>query len=259
MSHRQWLAAFLAMTCSFNIRAAEQTAKLPNEAQPHFDVLDYQIAGNSVLDDETLERAVYPYLGPDKTVDDVEKARASLEQAYRDAGYPTVVVAVPEQDVDAGAVRIDVVEASIETLYISGSRYHSLETIRNSVPALAEGRVPHMPQVQNDMSALAQQSADRNVTPVFRAGSTPGKMEVELKVKDELPLHGSIEMNSRNSEHTTYTRLLGALRYDNLWQRFHSASLQYQVSPEASEEVEVWSGPMCCPPDGKIPGWHYTA
>ncbi|MBD9355278.1 ShlB/FhaC/HecB family hemolysin secretion/activation protein [Methylomonas albis] len=217
------------------------------EQQPHFDVLDYQVEGNSVLDDEALERAVYPHLGPDKTVEDVEKARAALEESYRNAGYPTVVVTIPEQDVESGAVRLSVVEGSVETLYISGSRYYALGKIRDGVPALAEGLVPHMPKVQEQMNALAQQSVDRNVTPVFRAGSTPGKMEVELKVKDALPLHGNLELNTRNSEHTSYTRLLGSLRYDNLWQKFHSVSMQYQVSPEISDEVQVWSGTYVLP------------
>lgn len=234
-------------------RGDDVATQWAGESLPRFDVLDYQIEGNTVLDDETLERAVYPYLGPDKTVDDVEKARTSLETAYRQAGYPTVVVAIPEQDVEQDSVRLQVVEGAIETLHISGSRYFELGKIRDGVPALAEGQVPHMPKVQAQMDALARQSADRNVTPVFKAGSTPGKMEVELKVKDELPLHGSVEVNSRNSEHTSYTRLLGALRYDNLWQRFHSASLQYQVSPEIGDEVEVWSGTYVLPT-----GWEDT-
>lgn len=222
-------------------------AEWAGEQKPRFDVFDYQIDGNTLLDDETLEKAVYPFLGPDKSVDEVERARAALEQAYRQAGYPTVVVSIPEQDVAGDSVRLQVLEGSIETVYISGSRYYALGKIREGLPALAEGQVPHMPRLQEQMNTLAKQSADRNVTPVFRAGATPGKMEVELKVKDELPLHGSVEMNSRNSERTSYSRLLGSLRYDNLWQAFHSASLQYQVSPQVSEEVEVWSGTYVLP------------
>ncbi len=222
-------------------------------AIPTFDVFDFQIVGNTVLDDETLERSVYPFMGPDKTVDDVEKARQSLEEAYRKAGYPTVVVSIPEQDVKEGAVQLDVIEGTIETLYISGSRYYALGKIREGVPALTEGQVPHMPDVQAQVGALAEQASDRNITPIFRAGSTPGKMEVELRVKDELPLHGSVEVNTRNSENTSLTRVVGSLRYDNLWQKFHSASLSYQTAPEAPDEVEVWAGTYVLPT-----GWFDT-
>ena len=231
----------------------QSAAAIVAEAKPHFDVFDFQIDGNTVLDDETLEKAVYGFMGPDKTVEDVENARASLEDAYRKAGYPTVVVAVPEQDVKEGNVRLEVVEGRVETLHITGSKYHALGKIRDSVPALAEGLVPHMPTVQEQMTGMAQQARDRQVTPIFRAGSTPGKMEVELRVKDELPLHGSIEMNSRNSSNTSYSRLIGSLRYDNLWQKFHSVSLQYQVSPQDSEQVSVWSGTYVLPT-----GWYDT-
>lgn len=216
-------------------------------AAPRFDIMDFQIEGNTVLDDETLERAVYPFLGPDKTVSDVEKARAALENAYRQQGYATVMIAIPEQDVEADTVRLAVIEGAIETVHITGSRYYALGRIRQALPALTEGQVPNMAALQAQMDAAARQTSDRSVTPIFRAGATPGKMEVELRVKDELPLHGNVEMNSRGSEHTSYSRLLAGLRYNNLWQRFHSLALQYQAAPQLSDEVEVWSGTYVLP------------
>ncbi|WP_240342498.1 ShlB/FhaC/HecB family hemolysin secretion/activation protein [Methylococcus sp. EFPC2] len=215
--------------------------------QARFDILDFQIDGNTVLDVETVEKAVYPHLGPGKGIDDVELARQTLEGAYRQAGYPTVVVSIPEQDVEGGRVRLEITEGSVEYLHITGSRYYALGKIREGVPALAAGQVPHMPTVQKQINALAQESVDRQLTPIFRAGSTPGKMEVELKIADQLPLHGSVEVNGRNTENTTRTRVIGSIRYDNLWQKFHSASLQYQVSAESPDEVDVWSGTYVMP------------
>ena len=227
--------------------ATPAAGEAPAEAQPVFDILEYQVDGNTVLDVPVIEKTVYPFLGPGKGIDEVEKARSALETVYRDKGYPTVLVEIPEQDVEGGLVHLKVVEGSIERLKITGSRYYSLGKIREGVPALAEGKVPYMPAVQEQVAKLSQESADRNVTPIFRAGSTPGKMEAEIRVKDELPLHGSIEMNGRNTEHTSRSRLIASLRYDNLWQAFHSASLQYQVSPENYDEVEVWSGTYVMP------------
>jgi len=217
------------------------------EQTPAFDLLMLQVDGNTVLDQQLIEKTVYPFLGPGKSIADVEKARQALEEVYRKNGYPTVVVEIPEQDVVDASVRLQVVEGTVERLKIFGSRYYALGKIRAGVPALADGQVPHMPEVQQQLAALNQESPDRQVTPIFRAGATPGKTEVELRVKDAVPLHGSVEVNGRNPEDTTRTRLIGALRYDNLWQRFHSASLQYQVSPENDDEVEVWSGTYVLP------------
>lgn len=219
----------------------------PAEEAPTFDILNYQVDGNSVLDVESVEMAVYPFLGPGKRIEDVEKARQALEAAYRGKGYPTVVVDIPEQDVQAGVVKLKVVEGSVEYLGVTGARYYSQGKILDGIPALAEGKVPYMPAVQQQMANLAKESPDRVITPVFRAGSTPGKTEVELKVKDEMPLHASVEINGRNTEDTTRTRLVNSIRYDNLWQKFHSASLQYQVSPQNTDEVQVWSGTYLMP------------
>ncbi|MDD5036496.1 MAG: ShlB/FhaC/HecB family hemolysin secretion/activation protein [Methylococcaceae bacterium] len=243
--HGVWALA-LFQGASF---VSANTAPAPAVAEENvrFDIWAFRVDGNGVLEEKTLEKAIYPYAGPGKGLEDVEKARQSLEKAFHDAGYTTVLVDIPEQDVNEGLVVLNVLEGQVERLKVTGSRFHSLRKIKDQVPALAEGQVPHMPSVQKQMEALSGQSPDRKVTPVMRAGQTPGKLEVELQVEDKLPLHGSLEMNSRNSANTTYSRLIGSVSYGNLWQRFHSASLQYQVSPQNYDEVEVWSGTYAMP------------
>lgn len=231
--------------------SADESQPAPAQEPVGFDIWAFRVDGNTVLGDEAAERAVYPFAGPGKSIDDVEKARQALEKTYHDAGYTTVLVDIPEQDVEEGLVVLKVTEGRVGRLKITGSRYYSLGKIREGVPALAEDQVPHMPTVQKQLEALAEESQDRNVTPVLRAGTTPGKLDVELQVQDRLPLHGSVEINSRNSANTTLTRVIGSIRYDNLWQLHHSASLQYQVSPQDYDEVEVWSGTYAMP----LPLW----
>lgn len=237
------LASHLSTTTAALLFASAAWA----QAQPAFDMLEIQVDGNTVLDQQLVEKTLYPLLGAGKGVGDVEQARQALEALYQNQGYPTVLVEIPEQEVVDGTVRLQVLEGSVERLKITGSRYFHLDKIRDKVPALAAGQVPYMPQVQEQVGELGKESSDRQVTPIFRAGSTPGKTEVELRIKDELPLHGSVEINGRNTESTSRTRLAGAIRYDNLWQRFHSASRQYQTAPETPEEVEVWSGTYVLP------------
>jgi len=213
--------------------------KTADAKQPAFAILEYQIDGNTVLPRPAVEQAVYPHLGAGKTIEDVERARKGLEQAYQKAGYSTVFVDIPEQDVVNGVVRLRVTEGRVDRLRVTGSRYYSLGRIRSQVPALAPGTVPYLPEVQQQMSAANTAAADRRITPVFRAGRTPGTVDVELKVRDQPPWHASLEVNNRYSANTTHTRASGELRYDNLWQREHSLSLQYQTAPEDTDEVRV--------------------
>ncbi|HEB55360.1 MAG TPA: ShlB/FhaC/HecB family hemolysin secretion/activation protein [Gammaproteobacteria bacterium] len=220
-------------------RDRRSTATKTKTAAPVMNIQEYRVRGNTLLEQTRLERIVYPFLGPNKTIKDIEQARAALEAEYRNAGYPTVLVDIPEQKVVDGVVRLRVTEGRVERLRITGSHYFLLSRIRKEVPALRRGSVPHLPDVKKEMAILNQESPDRSITPIMRPGREPGTMEVELKVKDKLPLHGSLEVNGRNTESTTRTRAVGTLRYDNLWQRFHSLSLQYQTSPEKTDEVKV--------------------
>lgn len=224
---------------------AQEMQQVPAPAEPaqeenHFDVLEYRVTGNTVLPSAAIEEAVYPWMGKDKVISDVEKARENLEKAYHKAGYLTVLVDIPEQDVNQGIVRLNVTEGKVERLRVKGSRYYSLGFIKAQAPSLAEGQVPYFPQVQKDLASL-NRTADRRVTPVMKAGKTFGTVDVDLKVEDSLPLHGSLELNNQYSNNTERWRLAGMMRYDNLWQRDHSLTLQFQTAPQNTSQVKVLS------------------
>jgi len=219
-----------------------------------FDILEYVVEGNTVLPAQRIEEAVYPFLGEKKTIQDAEAARTALEKAYHDGGYLTVFVDIPEQEVTRGVVRLRVTEGRVERLRVSGSRYYSLGRIKEKAPDLAEDSVPYFPEVQKQLAAV-NKSADRRVTPVLRPGRSPGKVEVELKVEDQPPLHGNVEVNDRYSANTTRSRLNANLRYDNLWQRQHSLSLGLQTAPQDTNESKVLSATYVWPRDNG----HYLA
>lgn len=218
-------------------------ADKPAAAAPlvRFDIDEYRVEGADSLPQIDVEAAVYPFLGPHRTSDDVEKARAALEKAYHDKGLQTVSVSIPQQDAQRGFIVLKVAENRVGRLRVKGSRYFDLAKIKSKAPSLQEGVLPNLQTVTKDIVAL-NQWPDRHVTPALRAGVTPGTVDVDLNVEDTLPLHGSFEVNNRASPSTTPEREIVSLRYDNLWQLGHSLSLSYQVAPLNPAEVTVFSG-----------------
>ncbi len=237
----------LLMSCALASAGAALADEPPLAAsapveEAKFDIMEFRVLGNTLLGVTDIERVLLKLTGPGKTGADVDAARGALEQRYRDAGYPTVLVNVPEQAVAEGIVRLQVVEGKVEQLSIKGSRYFSLEWIRKQVPGLAKGAILYLPEVQNQLGRLNAETGDRGVTPVLRPGRVPGTVEAELRVAEELPLHGDVELNNRYSGNTTKSRLSAGLRYDNVWQRRHSFGFNYQTAPEKTAESSVWSG-----------------
>lgn len=240
---RPLLAAILMLSAA---AARAEDAAPDAGAQRPFDVLEYVVDGNSVLPQTDVERAIYPFLGPERGIAAVESAREALEKAYHDAGYLTVLVDIPEQRVTEGAIRLRVTEGRVERLKVSGNRYYSRGEIRTGAPSLAAGEVPNFNEAQKDLAALSR-TPDRRVMPLLRPGRAPGTVEVELKVDDDLPLHGSVELNNKQSPDTTDRRFEASVRYDNLWQKGHSAGASFQNSPLNTDQVEVFTGTYSAP------------
>jgi hemolysin activation/secretion protein len=205
------------------------------------DVVDFVVRGNTVLSEAQIDEALYPFLGTQKTGDDLEKARAALENAYSSHGFKTVSVLLPPQTPSAGVVLLEVTEGRVGHLKVVGSKYSAIDKIKRNAPSLAEGSVPDFNQVPVDISALNQLS-DRRVTPELKAGVKPGTVDVDLDVVDHLPLHGSLEINNRRSQDTTPLRTSASLSYDDLWQAGHSLSLSAQVDPQKTSDARVFYG-----------------
>ncbi len=231
------------MVCTSRAEPVEPAAPAKKNG---FNVMEYHIEGNKVLPTRRVEQVVMPYLGEDKSIADVEAARAALEKAYRDAGYLTVLVDIPEQTITSGIVRLKVAEGSVERVRVVGSHYYDLGRILSKVSELGQDNVPYFPGVQKQM-ADANRQADLRVTPVLRPGMTPGKVAVDLRVEDKLPVHGSIDMSNYAGPSTKSQRLSGMFRYDNLWQKEHSLSVQYQTTPQKWDQIRVLSGTYLMP------------
>lgn len=238
----------LAVFAEEPVAEVEQQSVQVNEANDEikFDVFEYQVDGNSVLPSSDIEKAVYPFMGEQKTITDVEQARTVLEKTYQEAGYLTVSVSIPQQDVDKGVVRLLVTEGKVERLQVVDAHYNTLSEIKSRTPQFAEGSVPHFHTAQKELGTL-NRNQNRQVTPVLRPGKSPGTVEVDLQVKDKLPLHGNLELNDRYSPNTSKLRLNAGIKYDNLFQKDHSLGMNLQVSPEDINEVKVFSGTYVIP------------
>lgn len=228
------LLCCLVLAASHPARAAGEAAP----ALPRFDIFEYVVEGNSRLSDLDIERAVTPFLGEGRSLLDVEGARAALERSYRDGGYSTVLVTIPEQEVAGGAVTLSVVEGEVERLRVKGAEYHLTSDIKSRAPELAQGNVPYFPDVQRQLESL-NRNGDLRVTPIMRAGREQGKVEIVLDVEDHLPFHGSADFSNRQTANTTPQRASVNLRYDNLWQLGHSINLTLQTAPQEPSQQRV--------------------
>jgi hemolysin activation/secretion protein len=238
------LWGWLLVTAGAQPAWAEQSAE-PLEPKP-VDVNEYFVRGNTVLDARAIEEAVYPFLGPQKHLADIEGARDALQKAYQAHGYQSVFVDLPEQKVEDGIVYLQVSETKVGRVRVVGAKHYSPVEIRDDVPALKEGQVPDFAQVQTELAQL-NKNPGRQVMPLVREGQRPGTMDVDLQVEDQDPWQATLGLNNDYSADTEKLRSVASLGYNNLWQLGHSVSLTFFTAPEDTSNAKVWSGSYTAP------------
>ena len=216
------------------------------EQEQNFTIRKIVITGSALFSDEELQKQVKPFIGRGKSAADVEGARDALERYFHDQGYPTVMVNIPEQAVLSKVIRLEIIENRVGTVTVTGNKWFSTEKILAELPSIAPGEVIKLQQLQLEANRL-NRNPDFKMIPDMQPGKAPESVDMTLKVTDQLPLHGSLEIKNRASHDTSDLRLIAALRYDNLWQREHSFSAQYQISPQVPSEVQVASGSYTLP------------
>jgi len=249
------LALLFAPVAAWSATASDPAPLLPPATPPadaappgpidktfRFYIREFRVDGaGKLLTRDEIESAVYPFLGPYRSAADVESARAALEQAYHEKGYQTVFVTIPAQHAGTGVIHLQVLLGQVARLTVSGSRFFSIDEIKREAPSLEEGQSPNFSQVTHDLVAL-NQVADRRITPTVKPGAVPGTVDVDLNVKDTFPLHGSLELNNRYSANTDPLRLNGSVTYSNLWQMEHEINFSFQLAPQDTNQVNVFSG-----------------
>lgn len=228
--------------------AAEPAARPAPKPVSAMDLQEYRVAGNTVLPREAIERAVYPYLGPGRTMNDIEEARRALEQAYHDAGYMTVYVSVPPQKVVRGVITLKVNQGTVERVRVSGAEYTLPSRIKSEAPSIAEGAVPNFYDLQDQLNAINRAPGLR-VTPSLEAGHMPGTTDIDLKVNDAFPLTGWLDYNNAHSANASPNVVAGGFSYANLFQRGHDFSLQFQTTPEHPAQSSAVSASYLMPVD----------
>lgn len=135
-----------------------EAERAPASTAPIFTLTGVRIDGATVFSADKLSAAWKPYLGRMVSEADLGAITQAITRQYRDAGYPLSRAIFPPQDVQAGAVRLQVLEG-----YIS-------EVAFGDDDALGFGLRPYADNITDDRP-LRQATLERNLLFI---NDTPG-------------------------------------------------------------------------------------
>ncbi len=221
--------------------AAPTTDVIPVEpvAPPKFEIQRYQLVGNTLLRQETIDRVLAPYTGRGKDFGDVQRALEALQGAYQEAGYGGVEIRLPEQELERGEVRFVVIETKIARITVEGNEHFTRENILRSVPGLRLGQTPNSREIAESIR-LANENPSKQSTVLLRGSEREGEVDATIRVADIDPRRWSVSLDNTGNQNTGRARLGLAFQDSNMWERDHVMTAQFITSPSKLEEVLVF-------------------
>lgn len=211
----------------------------PQDPIGQFEISGFDVRGNTLLSAQTVAEVVAPFAGKQRDFGHVQRALEALEAAYHARGFNVIQVALPEQELNQGVVVLQVVEARLATVKVSGSQSFDEANIRRSVPGLAEGKTPNIAEVSASLK-LANENPAKKTTLQLQRGAADGEVDAVLKVSDERPWKIGATLDNTGNSSIGKTRMTVQYQHANVADLDHVASLQYSTTVEKPDQIAAY-------------------
>lgn len=209
------------------------------EAPIRFDISRFDVAGDVFLGQATVDATLKSLTGKSRDFGDIQRAIEALEAAYHKQGYKLVTVRVPEQELNSGVVRLQVVSARLGRVAVSGNRHFDEANVRRSLPTLVPGQSPNLDKVSANLK-LANEHPARKISMKLRSADDGDDVDAQLEVSDQKPWTVRLNLDNTGSAATGKTHAGVVLQHANLWGRDHLATFQYTTTAEKPSQVSVY-------------------
>ncbi len=191
----------------------EPAAPAVDDATP-FPVQRIVIEGNTVFDDATLHALVSDGEGRTQTLAGLNALAQRITGHYRDHGHPLARAIVPAQALDAGVVRIQVVEARFDDVHVDNRSRIRDSLLTATVASMEQGDLVTQASLDRSLLLLGELPGAR-AHATLRPGTTVGTSTLAVQV-DPLPaVSGQVSLDNAGNRYTGRVRLGAWLQVAN--------------------------------------------
>jgi hemolysin activation/secretion protein len=211
---------------------AQSAPKPAVDDSPRFEIRRFVFDGATLVAPERLENATRQFTGPQRTFSDVQRALEVVERAYSDAGWSAAQVVLPEQELQRGEIRFQIVEARIGRVIVEGNKFFDEGNIRASAPSLLPGKAPNINEIARNLR-VANENPSKQATVLLRSGQEEATVDAVLRVVDEKPVKYSMTVDNTGSAQTGRLRAGFGYQNSNANGGDEVLTLQYVTAPYA--------------------------
>ncbi|MBN1871926.1 MAG: ShlB/FhaC/HecB family hemolysin secretion/activation protein [Candidatus Omnitrophica bacterium] len=184
------------------------------------------VTGVAIFGDKKIRPLVAQYEGKELSLEDFSAIADLITAEYRKNGYVTSFAYIPPQKVVDNTLEIAVSEGMVGNIEIDGNKNFKKELLMRYIE-LETGEIFNYDELRKNVNYI-NEHPDRNANVVLSRGAGPRETDVNINVKDRLPIHAILGYNNYNSRYVDRNKYFAELKFNNIFGLDHVASCEIQ-------------------------------
>ncbi|MEH2413291.1 ShlB/FhaC/HecB family hemolysin secretion/activation protein [Nostoc sp.] len=164
--------------------------KVPNQPIPgqddpnaRFRVDRIEVVGSTVFKPEQFAAITNPFVGRELTFAELLQIKDAITKLYTDNGYVTTGALITPQTLEAGTIKIQMIEGSLQEIKIIGNRRLHSQYIRDRIQ-LGAGKPLNIPRLLEKLQLLRLDPRIQNLSAELQTGVHPGSNVLQVEVEE---------------------------------------------------------------------------
>ncbi|MGH1396373.1 MAG: POTRA domain-containing protein, partial [Trichormus sp.] len=158
---------------------------IPGQDDPNakFQVDRIEVVGSTVFTPEQFAAITTPFVGREITFAELLQIRDAITKLYTDNGYVTTGALIAPQILEAGVVKIQVIEGTLAEIKITGNRRLQSPYISDRI-RLGAAKPLNIPRLLESLQLLRLNPRIQNLSAELQSGVTPGTNILQVEVQE---------------------------------------------------------------------------
>jgi hemolysin activation/secretion protein len=176
------------------VQLPDQPTLGEDDPQSKFRVDQIEVVGSTVFSPEQFAAITAPFVGREVSFAEILQAKDAITKLYTDNGYVTTGALITPQTVEAGVIKIQVVEGSLSEIKVVGNRRLRSQYIRDRI-RIGANKPLNVPRLMEKLQLLRLDPRIQNLSAELQRGVNPGTniLQVEIQEADTFSLTTTLD------------------------------------------------------------------
>ncbi len=147
-----------------------------------------EVSPSEILTKEEINNIIQPLVGKNIFINDLQKAIDDINNLYAQKGFVTARAFLPEQTVENGNIKIDLMESKIGNITVQQNRWTKSKYITDRMPQ-KQTDLFDIVELEKDVLDFNRYNEGIKLSANLKAGEQPGTTDIELVANENFPFH----------------------------------------------------------------------